>query len=91
MTRKTEDEHKQDVLTKFECIYPGNVINGTNNGRIKDVILIQDGYNIMNDAQFMDGPGTLNLHNVNIRHPIYYPLPKDMNNECQRVTFNAYI
>ena len=92
MTRKTEDEHEQDVLTKFECIYPGNVINGKNNGRIKDVILIQDGYNIMNDSKFMDGPGTLNLHNVNIRNPLYYPLPKDMEtNECQRVTFNAYI
>ena len=94
MTRKTEDDHEQDVLTKFECIYPKNVINGKNNGRIKDVILIQDGYNIMNDAKFMDGPGTLNLHNRNIRNPIYYSLPKDMYDndlECQRVTFNAYI
>ena len=93
MIRKTEDDHEQELLSKFECIYPENVINGKNNGRIQDVILAHDGYNIMNDAKFLDGPGTLNLRNSNIRHPIYYPLPKDMYNdvECQRVTFNAYI
>ena len=93
MTRKTGDDHEQEVLTKVECIYPKNVINGKNNGRIRDVILAHDGYNIMDDARFMNGPGTLNLHNSNIRHPIYYPLPKDMYSdlECQRVTFNAYI
>ena len=91
--RKTEDDHEQDLLSKFECIYPENVINGKANGRIRDVILAHDGYNILNDAKFLDGPGTLNLRNSNIRHPIYYPLPKDMHNdaECQRVTFNAYI
>ena len=50
MIRKTEDDHEQELLSKFECINPENVINGKNNGRIRDVILAHDGYNIMNDA-----------------------------------------
>ena len=93
MTRKTDDDHEQEVLTKCECIYPINVINGKNNGRIRDVILAHDGYNIMDDPRFMNGPGTLNLHNSSIRHPVYYTLPKDMYSdlECQRVTFNYKI
>ena len=93
MMRKPEDDYEHELLTKFECIYPDNVINGTNNGRIKDVILAYNDYNIMTDAQWLASTGTLNVRNNNIRHPIYYPLPKDMYNdiECQQVTFNAYI
>ena len=94
MMRKPEDDYEQELLTKFECIYPNNVINGTNSGRIKDVILADFDYNIMTDDKWrLTSPGTLTLRNSNIRHPIYYPLPKDMYNdiECQQVTFNAYI
>ena len=98
MTRKSEDDHEQDLLSKFECIYPDNVINGIPNGRIRDVILAHDDYNIMTDPVYADPklivyPSVLTLCNSNIQHPIYYPLPKDMYNdiECQRVTFNAYI